>query len=99
MERAKGNLQRDLQLSEEEAYLTLQRQSRQRRKPLREVAEVIVLFDEIKRAQTMPASTKPAQDSTPLGLRTLCLIPHDHRISPPTWFFSSAFVAAASRLP
>jgi uroporphyrinogen-III synthase len=50
VERAKGILQRDLQLSEEKAYLTLQSQSRQRRKPMREVAEAIVLSDEIKRA-------------------------------------------------
>src|SRR5882757_10586632 len=54
LERAKGILQRDLQLTEEEAYLTLQRQSRQRRKSLREVAEAIVLTDEIKRAQRKP---------------------------------------------
>jgi signal transduction protein with GAF and PtsI domain len=50
VERAKGILQRDLYLSEEQAYLTLQSQSRQRRKPMREVAEAIVLSDEIKRA-------------------------------------------------
>jgi uroporphyrinogen-III synthase len=50
VERAKGILQRDLRLSEEKAYLTLQSQSRQRRKPMREVAEAIVLSDEIKRA-------------------------------------------------
>jgi signal transduction protein with GAF and PtsI domain len=49
VERAKGILQRDLHLSEEKAYLTLQSQSRQRRKPMREVAEAIVLSDEIKR--------------------------------------------------
>jgi uroporphyrinogen-III synthase len=51
VERAKGILQRDLQLSEEEAYLTLQRQSRQMRKPMREIAEAIVLSEEIKRTQ------------------------------------------------
>ena len=50
VERAKGILQRDLHLSEEKAYLTLQSQSRQRRKLMREVAEAIVLSDEIKRA-------------------------------------------------
>jgi signal transduction protein with GAF and PtsI domain len=50
VERAKGILQRDLRLSEEKAYLALQSQSRQRRKPMREVAEAIVLSDEIKRA-------------------------------------------------
>jgi GAF domain-containing protein len=53
VERAKGILQRDLQLSEEKAYLTLQSQSRQRRKPMREVAEAIVLSDEIKRSNEL----------------------------------------------
>jgi signal transduction protein with GAF and PtsI domain len=48
VERAKGILQRDLGLSEEQAYLTLQRQSRQKRKPMREIAEAIVLSDEVK---------------------------------------------------
>jgi uroporphyrinogen-III synthase len=56
VERAKGILQRDLQLSEEKAYLTLQSQSRQRRKPMREVAEAIVLSDEIKRANELNVS-------------------------------------------
>jgi signal transduction protein with GAF and PtsI domain len=53
VERAKGILQRDLRVSEEKAYLTLQSQSRQRRKPMREVAEAIVLSDEIKRANEL----------------------------------------------
>src|ERR1700676_149938 len=53
VERAKGILQRDLRLSEEKAYLTLQSQSRQRRKPMREVAEAIVLSDEVKRANEL----------------------------------------------
>jgi uroporphyrinogen-III synthase len=57
MERAKGILQRDLQLSEEESYLMLQSQSRQRRKSMREVAEAIVLSEEIKRA---PRKAGPA---------------------------------------
>jgi signal transduction protein with GAF and PtsI domain len=57
LERAKGILQRDLQLTEEEAYLTLQRQSRQRQKPLREIAEALILTDEIKRAQHKPEPT------------------------------------------
>jgi signal transduction protein with GAF and PtsI domain len=51
IERGKGILQRDLRLSEEEAYLMLQKQSRQRRIPMREVAEAIILSEEIKRAQ------------------------------------------------
>ena len=56
VERAKGILQRDLNVSEEQAYLTLQRQSRQRRKSMKEVAEAIVLSDEVKRHQNPPGS-------------------------------------------
>jgi signal transduction protein with GAF and PtsI domain len=48
VERAKGILQRDLGLTEEQAYLALQRQSRQKRKSMKEVAEAIVLSDEVK---------------------------------------------------
>jgi len=42
VERAKGILQREAQLSEEEAYLSLRRRSRQQRKSMKEVAEAIV---------------------------------------------------------
>jgi signal transduction protein with GAF and PtsI domain len=52
VERAKGILQRDLGLSEEQAYLTLQRQSRQRRQPMKEIAEAIILSDDVKAIQT-----------------------------------------------
>ena len=48
VERAKGILQRDLGISEEQAYLTLQRQSRQKRRPMKEIAEAIILSDEVK---------------------------------------------------
>src|SRR5271163_523635 len=48
VERAKGILQRELGLSEEQAYLALQQQSRQKRKPMREIAEAIILGDEVK---------------------------------------------------
>jgi uroporphyrinogen-III synthase len=48
VERAKGILQRELQIDEEQAYLMLQRQSRQRRITMKEVAEAIVLADEVK---------------------------------------------------
>jgi uroporphyrinogen-III synthase len=50
VDRAKGILQRDLGVSEEEAYLTIQRQSRQRRKTKREIAEAILLADELRRS-------------------------------------------------
>ncbi|MFI5109606.1 MAG: ANTAR domain-containing protein [Terriglobales bacterium] len=51
VERAKGILQRDLGLSEEDAYRLLQRQSRQMRKSMKEVAEAVVISDELKRTQ------------------------------------------------
>jgi AmiR/NasT family two-component response regulator len=52
VERAKGILQRELKITEEEAYLTIQRQSRQRRKSMKEVAEAIVLSEDVKRGMT-----------------------------------------------
>jgi len=52
VERAKGILQRDLGLSEEQAYLALQRQSRQKRKPMKEIAEAILLSDDVKGGST-----------------------------------------------
>ena len=58
VERAKGILQRDFKLSEEKAYLTLQRQSRQRRKPMKEIAEAIVLSEEIKLTQSKPETSQ-----------------------------------------
>ena len=55
IERAKGILQRDLGIDEENAYLTLQKQSRQRRKSMKEVAEAIILNEELRRGQTAAA--------------------------------------------
>ena len=48
VERAKGVLQREMGLSEEDAYVTLQRESRQRRKSMKEIAEAVLLNDEIR---------------------------------------------------
>ena len=52
LDRAKGILQRDLGLTEEEAYLTIQRQSRQRRKSKKEIAEAIILGDDLRRGKS-----------------------------------------------
>jgi uroporphyrinogen-III synthase len=52
VDRAKGILQRDLGLSEEAAHLAIQRQSRQRRKSKKEIAEAIVLADELRRTSS-----------------------------------------------
>jgi uroporphyrinogen-III synthase len=57
VERAKGILQRDLGLSEEQAYLTLQRQSRQTRKAMKDIAAAIVLSDEVKSTVQPPKLT------------------------------------------
>jgi signal transduction protein with GAF and PtsI domain len=48
VERAKGILQRELRLSEEQAYLALQHQSRQKRKPMKEIADAIILSEEVR---------------------------------------------------
>ncbi len=48
VERAKGILQRELGLSEEQAYLALQQQSRQKRKAMKEIAEAVILGEEVK---------------------------------------------------
>jgi uroporphyrinogen-III synthase len=52
MERAKGILQREMGIDEEAAYIALQKQSRQRRRPLREIAEAIILNDDVRRARS-----------------------------------------------
>ena len=51
IDRAKGILQRELGITEEEAYLTIQRQSRQRRKTKKEIAEALILGDELRRGK------------------------------------------------
>lgn len=48
VERAKGILQLTLGLSEEAAYHALQRQSRQRRMPMKDVAAAIILAEEVR---------------------------------------------------
>ena len=49
VDRAKGILQRDLGMSEEEAYRMMQRESRQRRKSMLEIADAILLGDDLKK--------------------------------------------------
>ncbi len=47
IERAKGILQRKHKISENEAYLMLQSQSRKRNKSMKEIAEAILIRDEV----------------------------------------------------
>ena len=49
VERAKGILQREMKIGEEEAYRTMQRQSQQMRKSMKEISESVILNDELKR--------------------------------------------------
>jgi uroporphyrinogen-III synthase len=42
-------LQRDLGLTENDAYRMMQRESRQRRKSMREIAEALLLGDDLKK--------------------------------------------------
>ncbi len=50
VDRAKGVLQQELGLSESDAYRRMQRESRQRRKSMREIAEAILLGNDLKLA-------------------------------------------------
>ncbi len=52
VERAKGILQRDLKMSEEDAYRIMQRESQQRRKSMREIAEAVIVSDELKTSRS-----------------------------------------------
>jgi AmiR/NasT family two-component response regulator len=49
VERAKGILQGELKISEQEAYVLLQRQSQQCRKSMKEIAEAILLGQAVRR--------------------------------------------------
>lgn len=51
MERAKGLLQRELNIDEEAAYLLLQKESRQKRRTLREIAEAVILTEDLRRGK------------------------------------------------
>jgi uroporphyrinogen-III synthase len=51
VDRAKSILQRDLSLSEDDAYQMMHRESRQRRKSMREIADAILLSEELRRTQ------------------------------------------------
>lgn len=56
VERAKGVMQRELSITEEEAYSMIQKQARQRRKSMKEVSEAILLAHELKRGSSRQVS-------------------------------------------
>ena len=57
IDRAKAILQRDLAIDEQEAYHALQRESRDRRKSMREIADAILLSDDLRRRAARQPST------------------------------------------
>jgi uroporphyrinogen-III synthase len=60
VERAKGILQRDMGFDEERAYLALQQQSRQTRKSMKQIAEAVIMTDEMKRAARPDSASERA---------------------------------------
>ena len=54
VERAKGILQARQNLSEEEAYLKLRNESRRLRRPMKDLAEAIILADDLNRRESAP---------------------------------------------
>jgi len=58
VERAKGILQFKFKLTEEEAYLRLRNESRRLRRPMRDLAEAIILAEDMARK---PAEPSPAE--------------------------------------
>ena len=48
VERGKGILQRDLGMSDQEAYLALQRQSQQKKRSMKDIAQAIILGAEVR---------------------------------------------------
>jgi uroporphyrinogen-III synthase len=58
VDRAKGVLQRDLAVGEDEAYRLMQRESRQRRKSMREIAEAILLSDDLRKSKASEVAAK-----------------------------------------
>ncbi|HXA50709.1 MAG TPA: GAF domain-containing protein [Candidatus Acidoferrum sp.] len=57
VERAKGIMQHKYGVTEEDAYLKLRNESRRLRRPMRELAEAIILADELEKQRSMP--TRP----------------------------------------
>jgi uroporphyrinogen-III synthase len=74
IEKAKGVLQRDFGLDEDSAYRAMQRESRQRRKSMREIAEAIILNDDLRKSRlgeigkTIVSETPSQAESDPSSL-------------------------------
>ena len=58
VERAKGILQRRQNLTEEEAYLRMRNESRRLRRPMKDLAEAIILAEELGRKDSTPKDAR-----------------------------------------
>jgi uroporphyrinogen-III synthase len=65
VERAKGILQRRHQMTEEEAYLRLRNESRRLRRPMRELAEAVILSDDLRRKGSPPEGAEREKAGRP----------------------------------
>src|SRR6185369_3777459 len=57
VERAKGIMQHKLGITEEDAYLKLRNESRRLRRPMRDLADAVILSDELEKQRSTKAST------------------------------------------
>jgi two-component system, response regulator PdtaR len=62
VERAKGILQSRYKLSEEEAYLRLRNESRRLRRPMRDLAEAIILAEDLSRKAEGPSDDASVEE-------------------------------------
>jgi uroporphyrinogen-III synthase len=67
IERAKGVLQRDFGLDEDSAYRAMQRESRQRRKSMREIAEAILLNDDLRKSRWSAVGSESEEENLPIS--------------------------------
>src|SRR5947207_15050571 len=67
IERAKGNLQSKYNLTEEDAYLRLRGESRRLRRPMRDLAEAIILAQDV--ITSGPKGPLPLEELGADGLR------------------------------
>ena len=56
VERAKGIMQHKYNITEEDAYLKLRNESRRLRRPMRDLAEAVILADELEKQRTVKSS-------------------------------------------
>ena len=64
VERAKGILQHRHNLTEEEAYLRLRNESRRLRRPMKDLAEAIILAEDLHRKNGAPGEVRTAPNGT-----------------------------------